>query len=114
MTALKASVGSRMKIKGWTIASPREGQPVDICREEDGALIPFSRWNDADVDQACLRIAVLYRGPFGLVCVDNMGNWNAGRRESVIKTCKKYAVSEKMQFLLGLATEDEELKVVEA
>ena len=114
LTALKASVGSRMKIKGVTIAIPREGQPPDLCREEDGALIPFSRWNDADVDQFCLRIAVLYRGSFGLVCVDNMGNWAPSRREAVIKSCKKYAQGpERMQFLLGLATDDGELKVTD-
>lgn len=114
LTALKAAVGGRMKVKGVTIAAPREGQPVDLCREEDGALIPFSVWNSASQDQFCLRIAVLYRGSFGLVCVDNMANFSEGRREEVVKTCKRYAESDKMQFLLGWANESDELKVVEA
>lgn len=114
LTALKSAVGSKMKVKGVTIASPREGMPVDLCREENGALVPFSVWNDADKDQFCLRIAVLYRGPFGLVCVDNMGNWAPARRDLIISVCKKYAVEQKMQFLLGLATDNDDLKVVEA
>lgn len=113
LTELKATVGGRMSVRGVTIASPREGMPVDICREEDGALIPFSSWNDADKDQFCLKMAILFRGPFGLVCVDNMGNFSPVRREAVIKTCVKYAAEKKMQFLLGIANDDGELKITD-
>jgi hypothetical protein len=111
---LKAEVAGRMSIKGVEIASPREGQPVDICRREDGALVPYSNWNDADADAFALRMAVLYRGPCGLVMVDNTGNWNASRKASIIDRCRKLAASDGMQFLLGEATEDGELRIVDA
>ena len=114
LTALKATVGGRMSVKGVTIASPREGMPVDICREEDGALVPFPRWNDAAKDQFCLKMAILFRGPFGLVCIDNMGNFSPARRESVISSCRKYAAEKGMQFLLGIANDDGDLKIKDA
>lgn len=104
---LKTAVAGRMKIRGVTIASPREGLPVDICREEAGALVPFPSWNSADMDQFCLKIAMLYRGTCGLVMVDSMGNWNEERRAAIIGTCRKYAEAENMQFLLGDATTGE-------
>ena len=111
LKALKAAVASRMVIKGVQIASPREGLPVDICREESGALVPFSRWNDADADAFCLRLAVLYRGACGLVMVDNTGNWSPARRAQIIERCKALAKSDNMQFLLGQATDDGALTV---
>lgn len=111
LTALKAVVGGRMKVKGVEIASPRAGQPVDICRMEDGALVPFSRWNDADADAFCLRMAVLFRGPCGLVCVDNMGNWSPARQEMVIARCRELSVEHKMQFLLGRSCDTGSLTV---
>ena len=114
LATLKSTVASRMKVKGVTIAAPREGLPVDICREEKGSLIPYSRWNDADKDSFALRMAILSKRQCGLVCVDNMGNWSPGRREQVIARCKELAANEGMQFLLGLATDEGELKVVDA
>lgn len=114
LKALKAEVAGRMSIRGVTIAAPREGQPVDICREEGGALVPFANWNDADKDGFCLRMSVLYRGPCGLVMVDNTGNWSPARRAQIIERCRKLAESDGMQFLLGTATDDGELRVVEA
>jgi hypothetical protein len=114
LTALKATVASRMTVKGVTIASPREGLPVDICREEKGALVPFSRWNDADKDAFALRMAILNKKQCGLVCIDNMGNWSPARREQVIARCRELVASEGMQFLLGLATDEGDLKVVDA
>ena len=110
---LKSEVAGRMSIKGVTIASPREGLPVDICREENGALVGFESWNSADQDTFCLRMAVLHRGACGLVCIDNMGNWTVDRQKAVIEQCKKYAVSDGMQFIIGRATEGGELRVVE-
>ena len=113
LTTLKSTVASRMTIKGVTIAAPRVGQPVDICREENGALIPFSLWNDESQDTFCLRMAVLFSGQCGIVMLDNLNNFNATRQAEVIATCKKIAASKGMQFLLGRATMDAELKVVE-
>ena len=111
LKALKTAVAGRMKVKGVTVASPREGAPVDICREEDGSLVPFSSWNSADQDQFCMRIAMLYRGACGLVMVDNTGNWNAARRDAILASCRKYAGTG-MQFLLGSAT-DGELRITD-
>ena len=111
---LKSEVAGRMSIKGVTIASSREGLPVDICREENGALVGFESWNSADQDTFCLRMAVLHRGACGLVCIDNMGNWTVERQKAVIEQCKKYAVSDGMQFIIGRATEGGELRVVAA
>ena len=113
LTKLKAEIAGRMKVKGVVIATPRDGQPVDLCRPEGDALVPFSRWNDADKDAFALRMAVLFRGPCGIVCVDNMANWNAERREAIIARCKVLAAENKMQFLLGLASGGE-LRVTEA
>lgn len=112
LTKLKATVGSRMKISGVTIASPREGMPVDLCREEGDALVPFSRWNSADADAFAIRIAILHRGACGLVCIDNMANWSPARQDAVIRTCRKYA-AEGMQFLLGRATDQGELAITD-
>ena len=114
LALLKSEIASRMPVKGVIIASPRAGTPVDICREEKGALVPFSRWNDADKDAFALRMAILNKRQCGLVCVDNMGNWSPARREQVIARCKELAESEGMQFLLGLATDEGDLKVVDA
>ncbi len=114
LKALKAEVAGRMSIRGYTIASPREGFPVDLCREENGALVPFEVWNDADKDALCLRLAVLYRGPCGLVMVDNTGNWSPARKSQIIEKCKKLAATDGMQFLLGTATDDGELRIVDA
>lgn len=114
LTALKATVGGRMKIPGVTIASPREGQPVDICRVEDGALVPFSVWNDADSDGFCIKLSILYRGPCGIVCIDNMGNWSPARQARVIDRCKELAAEHGMQFLLGKATDVGELLISDA
>ncbi len=113
LKALKDAVAGRMSIKGVEIAAPRPGQPVDICRREGEALVPYSIWNDADADAFALRMAVLYRGPCGLVMIDNTGNWSPARRAQIIERCKKLAESDGMQFLLGTATDEGELRVVE-
>lgn len=115
INTLKATVAGRMTVKGVTIAAPREGMAVDICRLEKGALVPFSTWNDADKDQFCLKMAILHRGTCGIVCIDNLANWSPERQARIIEQCKKYAASDGMQFLLGRVTTDgSPLRVVEA
>lgn len=113
LKALKAEVAGRMSIRGYTIASPREGQPVDLCREEDGALVPFSNWNDASKDELCLKLAVMYRGACGLVMIDSMANWSPARREQILSSCRKYASQHGMQWLLGIATDEGELRITD-
>jgi hypothetical protein len=113
LTELKSTVASRMSIKGVTVACPREGMPVDICREENGALVPFSRWNEADSDVFALRMAVLHKGQCGIVCVDDISHWSPKRQENVIARCRELATQEGMQFLLGRATDEGELRIVD-
>lgn len=110
---LKAAVAGRMAIKGYEIAAPRPGLPVDLCRMEDGALISFSNWNDASKDELCLKLAVMYRGTCGLVMIDSMANWSPARREQILNTCRKYAKEHGMQWLLGIATDSGELRVTD-
>lgn len=113
LQGLKSTVAGRMSIKGVTIASPREGLPVDICREEEGGLVGFESWNDADKDTFCLRMAILHKGPCGLVCIDNMGNWSPARQEAIISQCRDYAAEDGMQFILGRASDAGSLQIVE-
>lgn len=105
LKALKQEVAGRMAIKGITIASPGEGLPVDICREEKGVLVPFSLWNDTSKILFCLRVAVLSHGKCGLVCVDSIDAIDDSTRAALLAQCKKYAELEGMQFLLGKVAE---------
>ena len=104
LNELKASVAARLPIKGIVIAAAKPGLPVDICREENGALIPFSAWNDTSKLLFCLRVALLSHGQCGLVCVDSIDAIDPETREKFIGTCRKYAEQSKMQFLLGEVT----------
>ena len=114
LAALKAEVAGRMSIKGVTVASPRAGLPVDICRQEGESLVGFSRWNSASQDQFCLRMAILFRGACGVVCIDNLANFSPERQRGIIDSCRKYAREKGMQFLLGMATDSGELRIVDA
>jgi hypothetical protein len=112
LNALKEAVAARLAVKGITIAAPRVGQPVDICRQEGDALIPFSRWNEADKERFCLRMAVLFHGKCGMVFVDEIGHFTEERRAALIEAAKGYAKSEEMQFIMGMA-EAGDFRVVE-
>ena len=59
-------------------------------------------------------MAILNKRQCGLVCVDNMGNFSPARREQVIQRCRELAAAENMQFLLGVATDEGDLRVVNA
>lgn len=112
LTVLKNAVAAKLAIPGVTIASPRPGQPVDICRTEGDALVPFSRWNEADKERFCLRMAVLFHGKCGMVFVDEIGHFTEERRKGIIEAAHEYAKSSGMQFIMGLASEGG-LRVVE-
>lgn len=102
---LKRTVAGRLKIKGITIAAPKEGLPVDICRQEGDALVPFSVWNETSQILFCLKIAVLAHGQCGLVCVDSIDGVKGVNLERMIAACKTFAEKEGLQFLLGTATD---------
>lgn len=112
LNALKETVAGRLPIKGFTIASPREGAPVDVCRMEKDALIPFSKWNDTSQLIFCMKIAKLRPGHCGLICIDSIDAVDPKTRPALLKTCQKYAEEEGFQFLLGEATGDD-LRVAE-
>lgn len=106
LAELKATVAGRLKIPKITIAAPKEGQPIDICREEKGSLVPFSRWNEADKDMFCMRMAVLMHGACGVVFVDEIGHLTEERKTALLATARKYAV-DGMQFIFSQAAETE-------
>jgi hypothetical protein len=113
LKALKAVVASRLPIPGITIAAPKSGLPVDICREEGGVLVPFSVWNDTSKVLFCLRVAVLSHGECGLVCVDSIDGVDPDTRDRLILSCQRYAKDSGLQFLLAEATTGP-LRVTEA
>lgn len=104
LRALKSEVSKRMDLDGVTIAAPRAGLPVDLCREESGALVPFSAWNTRDQEGMCLRIALKAQARCGLVIVDSIGNFDEAAREDLRETCRHYADVAGISFLVGHAT----------
>ena len=101
LNALKTTVASRMKIKGIQILSPKPGMEPAICREEGGAWIPFSVWNTESQLIFQLRLTVMSHGKCGLVTIDSIADLNAAKQELLIKTARKFAKEEDMQFIMG-------------
>lgn len=101
---LKTLVSKRMDLDGAVIASPRRGMPVDLCREQAGALVPFTAWNDADKDRMALRLALKSQGKCALVIIDSIGNFDDAAREQLKETCKWYAETAGVSFIVGHAT----------
>lgn len=104
---LKSEVASRLPIP-CTIADGR------ICREENGALVPLSKWNDASRWTLALKIATLCHGQAGFVCIDSAGfdAFDPGHKRAFLAACQKYVDAENMQFVLATVS-DSDLKVFE-
>lgn len=104
---LKSEVASRLPIP-CTIADGR------ICREENGALVPLSKWNDASRWALALKIATLCHGQAGFVCIDSAGfdAFDPSNRSAFLAACQKYVDTEGMQFVLATVS-DSDLKVTE-
>jgi len=102
LRALKIEVSKRMDLEGVTIASARGG-PVDLCREEAGALVPFSRWNTRDCNIMCLRIALKAQAACGLVVIDSLGDFDEESLVDLREACVAHA-GRGVGFLLGDAT----------
>lgn len=99
---LKTEISKRMDLEGVTIASARGG-PVDLCREEAGALVPFSRWNTKDKNVMCLRIALKAQAACGLVVIDSLGDFDEESVRDLRDACMDY-VAKGVNFLVGDAT----------
>lgn len=95
LDALKRTVASRLPISGITIQDGR------ILREEQGKLVPFSRWNTEARMRFCLRIAVLAHGEAGFICIDNAEHFDVGKRQALFNTAEKYAAKDGLQFLIA-------------
>lgn len=100
---LKGLVSTRLDLDGAIIASPRRGQPVDLCREEAEALVPFSAWNTADKQLMCLRIALKSQGKCGLVIIDSIGDFDEEAKQGLKEACQHYAGAG-ISFIVGSAT----------
>jgi hypothetical protein len=99
---LKTEVSKRMDLEGVTIAAARGG-PVDLCRDEAGALVPFSRWNTRDKNIMCLRIALKAQAACGLVVIDSLGDFDDESLAELREACRAHA-DRGVSFLLGDAT----------
>ena len=99
---LKVEVSKRMDLEGVTIASARSG-PVDLCREEAGALVPFHRWNTRDKNIMCLRIALKAQAACGLVVIDSLGDFDEESLVDLREACVAHA-ARGVSFLVGDAT----------
>lgn len=99
---LKIAVSKRMDLDGAIIASARGG-PVDLCREEAGALVPFSRWNTRDKNIMCLRIALKAQAACGLVIIDSLGDFDEESLAELRDACRAHA-ERGVSFLIGDAT----------
>jgi DNA repair exonuclease SbcCD ATPase subunit len=104
---LKAEVAKRLPIPGTTI---QEGR---IWREENGKMVPFSRWNTESKIRFCLRIAVLAHGDAGFICIDNAEHFDSAKRMALVETAAKYAEKDGLQFLIA-SVSDQPLTVKEA
>lgn len=104
LRSLKTEVAKRMDLDGATIAAPRPGMPVDLCREEAGALVPFSAWNTRDQEVMCLRLGLRAQARCGLLIIDSIGNFDPEAREQLRETCRWYAENKGVSFIVGQAT----------
>ena len=104
LQAIREKAAGTMKIKGYTITSPRPGEPVDVCKKEDGGYVPFPSWNWAARLFYCLKVALQAHGECGLICIDDIGGLDPDNREGFIKTCRQYAEKLGVQFVIGEAT----------
>lgn len=101
---LKTEVAKRMDLDGATIEAPRPGMDVDLCREESGALVPFSAWNTRDQEVMCLRLGLRAQAKCGLLIIDSIGNFDPLAREQLRDTCRWYAENKGISFIVGQAT----------
>lgn len=99
---LKVEISKRMDMSGVVISAPKLKQPVDLCREEAGGLVPFSRWNTRDKNVMCLRIALKAQAACGLILIDSLGDFDEESVEELRQTCEMY--SPRVQFIVGDAT----------
>jgi hypothetical protein len=105
---LKATVAARLPL-------PCSFQDGRIVREENGVMIPLSKWNEASRYQFCLKLAVMAHGAAGFICIDSQGYgaFDSNNRRAFMAACKHYVEAEGLQFVIAQIG-DSELTVTDA
>ena len=85
LQALRLSLADRLPIKGVMV---RDGR---IVREQAGALVPLSKWNEADATIMAIKIGVMVGGKAGFVCIDHGERFDKKKRAAVLAACSKHA-----------------------
>ena len=93
LAALKTSLVSKFRIGGGYVEDGR------IVREQDGGLVPLSRWNTADQLRFCLALGMRIGG--NLVCCDHLESLDKKNEAGTIATARKYAAESGVQFILA-------------
>ena len=104
---LKADIAARLPL-------PCTFYQGRICREEGGALVPISKWNEASRYQFCLKLATMAHGQAGFICIDSSGYgaFDESNRKAFMSACQKYVETEGLQFVIASVSADEALTVV--
>ena len=102
--ALRELVGSRLKIKGIRI---EDGRILDIKG------VPFPSWNEEAQIIFALKIAVMAHADCGFIVVDKSNGVVGMKWEGVLRTAKKYAETEGIQFVIARAEPGKALTVEE-
>lgn len=90
---LKKELAAQLAIPGVSFEDGR------IVREQNGAMVPLSRWNTADQMTFCLRIGMMLGG--GFVCVDHIEAYTEANQQALIETARRYAEQDGVQFILA-------------
>jgi hypothetical protein len=95
LRVLRLKLADRLPIKNVLV---REGR---IVREQDGGLVPLSKWNTADRMALALRVGMMVANKAGFVIVDHVEAFDGARRKALYKSCTKYAEENGIQFILA-------------
>jgi hypothetical protein len=70
-------------------------------REQDGGMVPLSKWNLADQLKFSLKFAMMIGQKAGFVCIDNVEAFDKNQRHALLTTCTKYSEKNGIQFVLA-------------
>lgn len=94
--AFKAEIAARLPLP-CTIYQGR------ICREENGIMVPFTKWNDASKYSFCLKLGVMAHGAAGFICIDSGGfdAFDPENRKAFMAAARHYVEAEGLQFIIA-------------